>query len=62
MHSTPQWQPPEVPLPDARGRGDVWSIGAVVHVMCHDGVGPVDVARRLRSVNDKTCSELLAAR
>jgi serine/threonine protein kinase len=43
---TPQWQPPELPVHDTRGRGDVWAVGAVVHALCHGGVGPVRFAAR----------------
>ncbi len=62
LQGTPQWQPPELPLHDARGRGDLWAVGAVVHALCHGGVGPVDTARRPRGVSSLAWAELPAAR
>ena len=33
------WQPPE--LPEATAKGDVWSLGAVVHALAHEGEPPL---------------------
>ncbi|KAI9834337.1 MAG: hypothetical protein M1826_004263 [Phylliscum demangeonii] len=35
------WQPPEVPLHDTLGRGDVWSVGAVVLSLCYLDIYPL---------------------
>lgn len=35
------WQPPEVPHHDREGRGDVWSVGAMIQSMCRLDDGPV---------------------
>ncbi|KAI9866057.1 MAG: G2-specific serine/threonine protein kinase, partial [Pleopsidium flavum] len=33
------WQPPE--LPEATAKGDVWSLGAIVHALAHQGSPPL---------------------
>ncbi|KAI9845162.1 MAG: hypothetical protein M1837_005047 [Sclerophora amabilis] len=38
---TLQFQPPEVPMHDLAGKGDVWGVGAVLHAMCRLDHGPV---------------------
>jgi serine/threonine protein kinase len=40
---TPLWQPPELPLHEANGRGDVWAVGAVMHALCRLDMGPVSL-------------------
>jgi hypothetical protein len=36
---TPEFQPPEIPM--ASRKADVWAIGAIMHVLIHDGQAPI---------------------
>lgn len=36
---TPEFQPPEIPM--ASRKADVWAIGAIMHVLIHDGQPPI---------------------
>ena len=37
--STPQWQPPELPVTSMKA--DVWGVGAVMHALAHEGRTPI---------------------
>ncbi len=62
LQGTPQWQPSEPLLHDARGRGDVWAVGAAGHGLCHGDARPVDMARRPRGVGSDAGAKLSVAR
>ena len=36
---TYQWCPPEIP--DYSAKGDVWTMGAIIHALCHRGLPPI---------------------
>ena len=36
-----RYQPPEIPEHDLAGRGDIWSVGVIIHAMCRLDDGPV---------------------
>ncbi|KAI9769106.1 MAG: hypothetical protein M1840_004457 [Geoglossum simile] len=55
---TARWQPPEIPKHSRRG--EVWSVGAVIHSMCHLDEGPVPPPPP--GVGEKVWSELPIAR
>ncbi|KAI9858681.1 MAG: hypothetical protein M1813_007313 [Trichoglossum hirsutum] len=55
---TVRWQPPELPYHSCRG--EVWSLGAVVHSMCHLDEGPV--SRPPHGIKESVWSELPEAR
>ena len=38
-YGTYQWQPPE--RPEATAKGDVWSLGAIIHALGHEGKPPI---------------------
>ncbi|KAI9781732.1 MAG: hypothetical protein M1839_005725 [Geoglossum umbratile] len=56
---TARWQPPQIPHHSCRG--EVWSVGAVIHSMCHLDEGPVS-QQPPHGIEERVWSELPIAR